>query len=152
MKCIAFLFVFFLGSNFCFAQEMTYYWAKLVESIEGSSSFEKRSNHEGSPMSLWLEIDSNLVGGDSINVRVHFTSVLNECESNYTLGTLYLHSRFQGDDRRRDVYVRDKFVTQVLSFPSTSPWMTIAKDGAVIITEIYDCGVKRVFGLFPIVL
>jgi|GEM_PF-3238286 len=146
-RSIIFCLFYFFSSN-SYGQEMGYYWSKLVESIEGSSSYEQRSIHEGSPLSLWLEIDSSTVNNDSVRVRVHFIEALKGCGSNYTLGTLVLHSRSASNDSRRDIYIYDKFVSTVSDFPSTSSWMMVARDGAVIIIELQDCGISREFGLF----
>jgi len=99
-------------------------------------------------LSLWLEIDSSTVNNDSVRVRVHFIEALKGCGSNYTLGTLVLHSRSASNDSRRDIYIYDKFVSTVSDFPSTSSWMMVARDGAVIIIELQDCGISREFGLF----
>lgn len=152
MKRIIAFFALILSTHFAIGQDgsgMTYYWSSLVQSIEGSRSYEKRSSPDLFPLTAWIEIDSNSLKNDSIAMRIHLVSI-SDSSSRFFMSTLFLSSRSSLNDNRRDVYLVDKYILELSARPTVSDWIKVHRSGGIMITQSTACSTRVNVGIFPV--
>tara|TARA_B100001115_G_C15847096_1_gene427462 strand:- start:1811 stop:2323 length:513 start_codon:yes stop_codon:yes gene_type:complete len=132
------------------SQNMSYYWAEMVPSIEGSRSYEQRGSPDLFPITAYFEIDSNSLKNDSISIKIHFIS-FTDSSSLFFITTLGLFSKYPLNDKRRDVYLVDKYVMELDSIPMDSNWIKVHRSGGLMITQVTACNTSRNVGVFPVI-
>lgn len=128
-------------------QNQSSYTSELVVSIYGESSYEKRGSPRLFPIKKYIEIKQDSLFLDSLLVKVHFIEC-NDTTSDYFLSTLFFYEKSIENDRRRDVYKFDKFVTKINKKPNVSDWIRVAKNGGLYISQVSKCGLIREVGVF----